>query len=302
MISPYLEPQVRQLVESRLASGGRSLPNDQEWSRAKQAAYAMVEADIITAADECYTALRSLRAPTGGERPREPLYAEAELRRAEHESRQAALDRQIVSRVEGIRNRHWRTTATSFADRRAAYEWVAHRLHEGDWSESDDVTKLWLAFVGPDGPDKLFTGQHVKPESELGELQRSIAVLASWLHCEDALAADYVFMGEIPIIMPITAWVMDTIEMKVNYPWVRPASVRKFYAWARELQKTLKPASGASARVKALLDFVRKRPGGNHRRRFEQWNQLHREWQYGSIDFFRTAYNEAKRRWQGGNE
>jgi hypothetical protein len=301
MISPYLEPSVRKVLEHRLAGRGESPLTEQQWNRIKESAYAIAEADVILAADECYTALRELRVPTGSERPREPLYTEAELRRAEQESREAALRRQIVSIVEGIRKKHWGRTAVPFQNRRLVYEWVASRLHEGDRSESDDLFKPWLAFVGA---DNSFTGQNVKPESELGELQRSITTTAEWLHCEDALVADYIFMGKVPIVMPITAWVtrLAPIRITINYPWVRPASVRKFYAWARELQKALNPAGGASERVQALLDFGKKRPGANHRQRFEQWNRLHPDWRYGSIDSFRTAYNEAKRRWQGGNK
>lgn len=280
---------------NRLAHSGDRPLQDAEWDQVKTVGYSAKEP--ILGADRAYQALLELRGVTLGQRRREPLYTDAEIERAEGESRNRATKH--LDYVEAIRGSRkiFGNTVLPFASHRAVADWIAHRLRRGDGSRHDDLVKLWLHFVGPGPPDGAWSNCHVRPDSSLGTLQRSIATLAVWLNCEEAPAADYILTGEVPIVMPITAWVSDTIKIGISYPWVRPDSLRKFYAWARVVRGTIPGLPlDTGVRTQALVDFVKRTEGQEQSQRFAMWNKAHPEWLYASVDSFRAAVSSAQRR------
>jgi hypothetical protein len=105
-------------------------------------------------------------------------------------------------------------------------------------------------------------------------------------------------LGKPPIVMPITGYVAsDRIKMQINYPWVRPDSVRKWYAWAGVIRKIeLRVPASESKKTRALLDFVADTPNLTHGERFTRWNKAHPQWRYENVDSFRSAWGGAKRR------
>ena len=288
---------VRRALEGRLHRKGEWPLADSEWEDVKPSAYEID--DPILEADSVFQRLVRLRGQRPGARRERPLYDSSEVRRAEKSSRANATDLQLVSFVETARASGFGSTAVPFLDRDKLTEWVEARAIAGDKAGPDDeANRVRLHFVGRNGLSDV----SVKADSVLGKLQRFSAPLANWLGCSEALAVDYILTGEIPLVMPVTGLITPhRIELRVNYPWVRPDSVRKAYALAREFQRGLPGITEdePSPRVRSLLEFLASTEGLRHAERYETWAAKYPEWPYETLDSFRAACSKASRRWRG---
>lgn len=248
------EGEFRKAVVAELRRQGLGRLEDHDWEQVKPdpVNYGLThdQEDV----HEVVTKLREMRPPERRSskralkaRPRRRqnthLYDGEERRLAEEASRLRASDRDVKDAAEAIWGDVWGTPAPPCSDSSAASSWLSGKVyvyqHTGGGLGGGPLLPLGTAmarleYVGVLQVDSLL----VPRDSQLGRLQQAADSISDRLNCFPHQAVEFLLTAKPPMVMPVTADLSQgRTTLNVNYPWVKPESVRRFHAMIINLRR-----------------------------------------------------------------